>query len=283
MPPALKQLAHKLPVIPAELSALLRDIARDFPAVFEDNLVGIYLWGSLTYDAFDERCSDVDSVVVTRNDLNDAEFAALERWFSRAARRNRWVRRLDMRFVIDREFLDKTSRCCGFYSGKLTRHGSDANPIIWMNIGRCGVTLWGKKAKRIAPAVSDRRLNAALLLELDDLGEDLAKNAGSRSVRAFRHNAYAVLTACRILYTAHNRVIVPKDTAYEWTIASLPAQWRPVVAAARANRIRNHGTATPGLQRSAAGFVCFVRKQTQRTLAGRAMRLTSAQAVNRKP
>ena len=276
MPPALRQLTHRLPKIPAELSALLRDIARDFPTVLKDNLVGLYLWGSLTYNAFDQRCSDVDSIVVTRKDLADAEFAGVERWFRRAARRNRWVRRLDMRFVIDREFFDKASRCCGFHSGKLTRHGSDANPIIWMNIGRCGITLWGKEAKRIAPAVSDRRLNDALLLELDYLGEDLTKNAGSRSVRAFRHNAYAVLTACRILYTAHNRVIVPKDMAYEWAIASLPAEWRPVVAAARVNRIRNNGTASRRLERSAAGFVRFVREQIKRTLAGRAMHGASA-------
>jgi hypothetical protein len=63
---------------------------------------------------------------------------------------------MDMRFVIDREFLDKTSRCCGFYHyiGKLTRHGSDGNPIVWMNIARSGITLWGNDAKLIAPYVS---------------------------------------------------------------------------------------------------------------------------------
>jgi predicted nucleotidyltransferase len=268
--PTLKQSTHKLPEIPIELSALLRDIAGDFPAIIKDNLVGIYLWGSLTYNAFDRRCSDVDSVVVTRNDLTDAEFADLESWFRRAARRNRWVRRLDMRFVIDREFFDKKSRCCGFYpyTGKLVRHGSDGNPIIWLNIGSCGITLWGREAKRIAPAVSGRRLNAALLLELDYLSEDLSRNASSRSVRAFRHNAYAVLTACRILYTAHNRVIVPKDTACDWAIASLPAELRPVVAAARANRVRNHGTATRRLERSAADFVHFARGQVQRGIGG---------------
>jgi hypothetical protein len=267
--PTLKRVTRGLPKIPAELSALLRDIAGDFPTVLKDNLVGIYLWGSLTYKAFDKRCSDVDSIVVTRKDLTDAEFAGLGRWFRRAARRNPWVQRLDMRFVIDREFLDKTSKCCGFYSGKLTRHGSDANPIIWMNVGRYGITLWGKEAKKIAPAVSSRRLNDALLLELDYLSEDLTKNAGSRSVRAFRHNAYAVLTACRILYTAHNRVIVPKDTAYEWAIASLPMERRPVVAAARVNRIRNHGTTTRRLERNAADLVRFVREQIQKTVAGR--------------
>jgi predicted nucleotidyltransferase len=249
--------------VPRELSALLRSIATDFPAILEDNLVGIYLWGSLTYDAFDKRCSDVDSIVVTRKDLDDAEFTALERWFRLSARRNRWTRRLEMRFVIDREFLDMRSRCCGFYAGKFARHGSDGNPIIWMNISECGKALWGKDAREIAPAVSDRRLNDALLLELDYLSEDLAKNAGSRSDRAFRHNAYAVLTTCRILYTARHRSIVAKDVAYNWAIASLPTEWRPVVAAARRNHLRNHGATTNRLEQDAAGFVGFVRQEVK--------------------
>jgi predicted nucleotidyltransferase len=214
----------QLPQVPEELSVLLRRIVEDFPAILKGNLVGIYLWGSLTYDAFDERCSDVDSVVVTRRDVADAEFSALARWFRKSARGNPWVRRLDMRFVIDREFLDKKSRCCGFYSGKLTRHGSDGNPIIWLNVGTCGLTLWGRDARSIAPAISNRCLNDALLLELDYLYEDLAKNAGSRSDRTFRHNAYAVLTACRIVYTARYRTVVPKEQAYKWAVASLPRE-----------------------------------------------------------
>jgi len=35
-------------------------MATDFPAILSGNLVGIYLWGSLTYEAFDETCSDVN-------------------------------------------------------------------------------------------------------------------------------------------------------------------------------------------------------------------------------
>ena len=241
----------------------------DFPAILRDNLVGVYLWGSLTYDAFDRRCSDVDSVVVTRRDVGEAEFAALQSWFIQSARRNPWTRRLDMRFVIDHEFFDKKSRCCGFYSGKLTRHGSDGNPIIWMNIGKSGKTLWGKDAKEIAPAVSDRRLNDALLLELDYLSDDLAKNAGSRTNRAFRHNAYAVLTACRILYTARHRTIVAKDRAYEWAMTTLPPEWRSTASRARRNRLRDRGRTTRRLEQDAASLVGFVRQQMERALGAR--------------
>ena len=242
--------------IPKDLSSLLEAMATDFPAILHGNLVGIYVWGSLTYDAFDEICSNVDCVGVTRRDFDDREFSEL-------------VKRIDMRFVIDREFLDKASRCCGFYhhTGRLTRHGSDGNPIIWLNIAQSGITLWGEDAKSIAPQVSDQCLNDALLLELNYLKEDLTANAGDHSNRAFIHNAYAVLTACRILYSAHHRALASKDQAYGWAMETVPPVWRAVIHAAKENRLRNAGSTAPQLEEDAKQFVEFVSGEVNRILA----------------
>ena len=245
--------------IPNDLSDLLQVMATDFPAILPSNLLGIYLWGSLTYGAFHETCSDVDCVGVTQRDLDDREFSDLDQWFQNKKAQNRWIERLDMRFVIEGEFLDKASRCCGFYHymGKLARHGSDGNPIIWVNIAQSGITLWGKDAKLIAPHVSDQRFNDALLLELNYLKEDLNSNAGDRSEKAFVHNAYAVLTACRILYSAYHRALASKDLACGWAMETASPMWRAIIRAARDNRLKN-GATTPQLEQDATRFVGFV-------------------------
>jgi hypothetical protein len=252
--------------VPTELSNLLRQMATDLPVILHGNLVGIYLWGSLTYDAFDENCSDVDLVAVTERDLDDCEFSDIDVWFK--GNGNSWVSRIDMRFVVDHEFLDKTSQCCGFYhyNGKLIRHGSDGNPIIWINIAQSGITLWGKDAKLIAPHVSDQCLEDALLLELNYLQGDLGSNAGDRSDKAFIHNAYAVLTACRILYSAQHKALVSKGQAYNWAMETVPAVWRPVIQAARENRLKNGGFTTPQLELDAMRFVEFVADDVSRRL-----------------
>jgi hypothetical protein len=254
--------------IPMDLSDLLQAMATDFPAILRVNLVGIYLWGSLTYDAFDETCSDVDCIGVTRRDLDDREFSELDEWFKNKAGQNRWVSRIDMRFVIDHEFLDKASRCCGFYRymGKLVRHGSDGNPLIWINIAQSGITLWGKDAKLIAPHVPGQSLNDALFLELKYLKQDLTSNAGDRSDKSFIHNAYAVLTACRILYSAHHRALASKDIAYRWAMETVPLIWRAVIHAAKENRLKNAGSTTPQLEQDAMRFVEFVTGEVNRLL-----------------
>jgi hypothetical protein len=64
----------------------------------------------------------------------------------------------------------------------------------------------------IAPHVSHQCLVEALQLELKYLKEDLAANAGDRSDKTLVHNAYAVLTACRILYSASQKTLALKTT-----------------------------------------------------------------------
>jgi hypothetical protein len=181
---------------------------------------------------------------------------------------NRWAERLDMRFVINNEFLSKTSRCCGFYhyTGQLVRHGSDGNPIIWMNIAQSGVTLWGRDGKLIAPHVSNQCLTDALSLELNYLKEDLYSNGGDRSSQAFVHNAYAVLTACRILYSAYHGALVSKFLACEWAMDIIPTTWRPTIETAKVNRLKAEGSTTPQTEQDAMRFVEFVTAEVNRIL-----------------
>ena len=138
--------------------------------------------------------------------------------------------------------------------------------IIWRNIARSGVTLWGQDARSIAPQVSDQCLVDALVLELNYLKQDLASHAGDRSDRAFIHNAYAVLTACRILYSAHHRTLVSKDQAYRWAMETVPPVWRPVIQTARENRLQAAGSTTPELEQDAMRFVEFVGREVARLL-----------------
>ena len=138
--------------------------------------------------------------------------------------------------------------------------------FIWINIAQSGITLWGKDAKLMAPHISDRCLHDALLLELNYLKEDLTSNAGDRSDKAFIHNAYAVLTACRILYSADRQTLVSKSQACAWAMETVPAIWRPAIAAARDNRLKNGGSTTPQLEQDAMRFVEFVTGEVARRL-----------------
>ena len=261
-----EKVQYVLPEVPIDLALLLSSMAKDFPEILEDNLVGIYLWGSITFDAFDPNHSDVDCIVLTRRDVSEAEFKALERWFAGKMETNTWTEELDMRFIIDGEALDPKSKCCGFQFGQLRRHGSDANPIIWLNIVQSGITLWGKDAKLSAPEITQGILNNALLLELEYLKKDLEKNRGDRSDLAFKHNSYAVLTACRILYTVNFQTLVSKETARDWGLENLPEDWHPIIKKASKNRLKSNGSTGPELEQTAMDFVEYVDSEVRKSL-----------------
>ncbi|PYU37542.1 MAG: hypothetical protein DMG54_33295, partial [Acidobacteria bacterium] len=94
--------------------------------------------------------------------------------------------------------------------------------------------------------------------------EDLAANAGDRSDKAFVHNAYAVLTACRILYSASEKALASKDQAYSWAMETVPLMWRAVIRSAKENRLRNRGSTTLQLEQDAMRFVDFVTDEVER-------------------
>src|SRR5207253_4221164 len=98
--------------IPTQVSALLQDLAAHLPVILGRNLVGLYLYGSLTQRAFNHKSSDIDCIVVTERDLSDAQFRNLGAWLARAAESNPWTTRLQISFLIKNEVLTMDSKAC---------------------------------------------------------------------------------------------------------------------------------------------------------------------------
>jgi hypothetical protein len=224
MPPAART--------PAQVSALLRELAARLPVILGRNLVGIYLYGSLTQRAFDPRRSDVDLIVVTRRDLTDAQFRRLGAWLARASESNPWATRLQMSFLIRDEVLTMNSKACLYQFGKLVRGGSDGNPIIWMNVLESGVVLHGPRPETFVPDITREILFEALVREVGYLREEIVEKRESewRDVPSYR--AYAVLTLCRILYSLAHGTIVSKKRAARWALRNLPERWHEIIVLA---------------------------------------------------
>jgi hypothetical protein len=215
--------------IPTLVSALLRDLTAHLPSVLGRNLVGIYLYGSLTQRTFDPERSDVDCIVVTRRDLTDAQFGRLEAWLAGAAETNPWAARLQISFLIRDEVLTMDAKACLYQFGLLKRCGSDGNPIIWMNVLESGVVLYGPRPEAFVPEITPEVLFRALEREVGYLREEIIEKPRSewRDVPSYR--AYAVLTLCRILYSFSKGTVVSKKRAASWALKHLPEEWGEII------------------------------------------------------
>lgn len=258
--------------VPAKVWELLREVAARLPVILGRNLVGVYVYGSLTQRAFDPKRSDVDCIVVTRRDVSEAQFRRLGEWLARAAESNPWAARLQMLFLIRDEVLTMDSKACLYQFGVLKRGGSDGNPIIWSNVLESGLVLYGPRPESFVPEITPGILSAALAREVGYLREEISLKPESewRDVPSYR--AYAVLTLCRILYSSSKGTIVSKPRAARWALKHLPEEWHGLIRQAQGGNHRG-GPADIPLPRIEQ-FIAFAdeRLRSERTEAAEAPR-----------
>src|SRR5215470_4276946 len=91
--------------IPAEAAALLDELSTKLPSLLAGNLLGIYLYGSITNSSFNPRRSDIDCIVVTRRDPGETQFRKVDRWLKQTEAANSWTKRLQITFLVKDELL----------------------------------------------------------------------------------------------------------------------------------------------------------------------------------
>ncbi len=117
-------------MLPSLAVGALRTLVAALEETAGDRLVGVYLHGSLTQDAFDRARSDIDCLAVVRRDLTGPQFQTLGRILRHAAKSNPWVRRVQMQVLVRGRLLRSDRRGAIYQFGALKRGGSDGNPIV---------------------------------------------------------------------------------------------------------------------------------------------------------
>ena len=108
--------------IPSQVENLLNEVTTNFKKILQNNLSGIYLYGSLTQRAFNPARSDIDCIVVTHRVLTTGQFTNLKAWLAAKAKFNPWVKRLQMTFLLRNELLIRNSPSCLYQFGRLEAH-----------------------------------------------------------------------------------------------------------------------------------------------------------------
>ncbi len=215
--------------IPTKLLNLLHDLGMQLPEILGRNLVGIYLYGSVTHSAFNPRRSDVDCLVVMRLELWDAQFRRLSAWLAQMEKSNPWTMRLQISFLLKDQVLTMNSKACHYQFGVLKRGSSDGNPIVWLDYQRSGKILYGSPPETFLPDITPEIFSAALDRELTYLKEEISEKRSSEWRGVPMYRAYAVLTVCRILYSSEKRSIASKTAAAKWVLRKWPRRWTKII------------------------------------------------------
>jgi hypothetical protein len=213
--------------IPPEVDAALQAYVAGARRLFAEDLIGVYVHGSLAYDEFDAEASDVDLVVVHRADLTDVQRRALSDLHAHLLAAHPAAARLDGTYApLHAVGTYGTAVCPSFRDGRfLARRGGDLNPVAWHTLHTRGLVLCGPSASEVVPPVSG-----------DALRENMWRNIAFLRRRmpfyvlgGTTNTVFGVLTLCRVLYTLRTGEIASKRMAARWALRHVAACWRPLL------------------------------------------------------
>ncbi len=185
-----------------DINRLLESFLSHIQQIFQEKLVGLYLYGSLTTGDFDPDSSDIDLLAVTSSQITAPEFDALRAMHRDFARDNpEWEDRIDAVYLP---------------VAALRTFRSEKNPIVvspgepfhvregealrdwlqnWYIVRENGLALFGPPPKAIIPLITQDEFVAAVRRYAAEVSERVRHEMDSR-----KSQAYTILTMCRVLH-----------------------------------------------------------------------------------
>jgi len=193
--------------------------------ILGENIMGLYLYGSLVWGDFDEEISDIDLLTVTKKPLNDTEFTLLEKMHHDLVE---LYKDLDNRIEIAyihlgalKTFKTQKSEIAVISPGEpFHRKETGIDWLInWYTVLQQGKVLFGLAPDAIIEPISKEEFLQAVRRQTKEWVDWVVNTKSSRP-----YQGHAILTMCRALYAYKNSEQVSKKQAASWAMKELPEQ-----------------------------------------------------------
>jgi hypothetical protein len=257
----------------AALNAVLSHFVPRVRDLLADNFVGAYLQGSFALGDFDEH-SDVDFLVVVRDDIPDSQIPALDALH--AAIHDfppPWGHRLEGSYIpaaiVRRRghgpgepllFLDHGARSL------VRSEHDDTNVVRWITRER-GIVLAGPDPRELVDEVSAEALRR-------EMRENIARWPATwfpdaASIEAHWMQALIVVTYCRMLHTLQTGTVTSKRASAAWALRTFDVRWHRLIASSlSAKPSQSLGPADPHAVAETLAFVAYCTRWAE-NLQGR--------------
>lgn len=246
--------------LPQDVNAILDALLSGIQEILGNNLVGVYLRGSLATGDFDPATSDIDFFAVTERFVSEQEFAALRLLHTRLSQlQNKYGHELEG------PYLDRAS-AKRFQPGERYPTIARGEALEWSEhranwvlerwtVREDGITLLGPDPKTLIDPVLIEDLRAAVRSVLTAWADWLDHPDDPEWLLPRAHKAYVVETMCRALYTLANGELSSKQSAVAWALETLPEPWHSTVE--RSQAWRTDTTLDPDIVLEVRSFVLW--------------------------
>ncbi len=247
-----------------DVNEVLNLLLSNVREVLGDQLLGMYLYGSLSSGDFNPESSDIDFLVVTIDNLSESKTSELEAMHDRIWKTGlKWASKLEGAYVpkeLIRRHDPNSAPCPAINEGQfyVARLGSDW--VIQRHIVReHGIVMAGPDPKTLIDPVTADDICGAVLGVLQEWWFPMLDDPSWLRDHGSEYHAFAVITMCRVLYALKHGTIISKPKAIEWAQKKLGNPWTQLidkaVAASRHEKQDNFFAET-------LDFIGFTKEQT---------------------
>lgn len=213
-----------------DINNLLTEFCTLLPIILKDDLVGIYLFGSLAYGDFVEGRSDMDILVITNHLVTDRQYKEINKMHQDLEQKYpQWAGRIECSYTPISMFKSAVPPGDRPYFGEsklsMATYGNEwiiNNYLLYHH----GITLLGPEIKTLIPEINISDVQKACL---QDFGTEwLPKIGDSNWLDNPHYQSYIVLNLCRILHTVLNAKVSSKKVSAEWIGTKYP-RWKPLI------------------------------------------------------
>jgi hypothetical protein len=225
--------------IPDAVKTCIEELVSKLKLVLNNNLVGIYLHGSIPMNCFNSESSDIDILVLTKNSLTETQRTNLVSDYNSV--KNNCPNKIELNVITSKvlnPFIHPTP--CELY---LTG-GEDSVLTTKEDVGiassivvtkRYGVCLYGQEIERALPNVPRRYYLDSIARDSEWSYRNVMRgpDEGECSVPT-----YSVLNFCRVLAAIQNDLVLSKINGAEWGLENLPKEYKPIIKEALSEYIK---------------------------------------------
>lgn len=221
--------------IPEHLLPFLSKLKNTLEEVLADNLIGLYVHGSLTYGGYVRERSDIDLLVLLNNELSpevreklDGVFIALSQKYTEE------IKNIELDMLLLSEVSKKTAVVNSQYTFRDNKPkvpgALDGFWIELANTRKNGIVLFGPEPSDVIPTIE-----MTVLIEANrQKFTDLQKNAEVWEKSDLWNQTYLLVQASRVLYSLNNGLnLASKQVALAWAFENAPEQFTEMLRVAQ--------------------------------------------------
>ena len=187
------------------------EISKQIKSILKENLIGIYLHGSVATEGYHPWTSDIDLVIIIKNKLSKKENSQIIKYLRKASKKPPVI---EATFVLEKEIGSlKYSKHFElyFHPDEICKNGKTEEISTYLyEIKKIGKCLYGKPIKQLFSKIPEKYFVLSIIKDV--------KSPSNNPTKRIEKPSYGCLNLCRTLAFLKEDKLFSKINGGKWAI-----------------------------------------------------------------